>query len=1054
MTCRNATSRWFGTLLAVLLMYSLWPTQPAHAVQATYYAAPNGSGNTCSEAAPCSLTGARDKVRTINQNMTGDIVVYLRGGTYALATPFELTESNVIHDSGTNGYTISYRSYPGEQPVLSGGETIGGWTLHDSAKQIYRANVNPSLRTRQIYINGVRATRARSVGGLPGTITQNANGYTTTDTAMQSWSNIDDLEFVYSGGGANQNALWVESRCGVNTVAPTNGITAITMDQPCYEWGYGKQSYSQGLTAPTYIENAYELVDQPGEWYLDETLARLYYIPRSTEDLANATVIAARLETLVALAGSSLDTPIHHIQFQGITFSYATWLVPSGSEGFIEEQTNVIQRSSGAGSAFIKSAIPGNVVVRTSHHIRFERNIFRGLGASGLSLDTGSQSNTVIGNTFTDISGSAIRLGDVVNKTPSDTRLRDTNNTVSNNYIFRIAVEYRGGVGVFAGYTAHSIIEHNDIDNLPYSGIAIGYGWGGPVSYAQNNAIRYNRITNTMLQLADGGAIYTNGKTNTPVSTITNNYISGVYNEYGAIYPDEGSSNYVISNNVILGAPRWLNIWTSSIQDNTASTNYSDTSAYRNDGVNNTIEPAIILSGTAWPQAAIDIMNNAGLELAYQDLKQGQPTNLALNKPVTNSSGSGGGSYLVDGLTNGGVATKWWADSVPQWAAVDLGQVATISRWVVKHAGAGGENTIFNTGAFKLERSNDGTTWVDVDTVSGNNASVTDRIVTPFTARYVRLYVTQANLTFDDDVRIYEFEVWGQPLVTNLALNKPITNSSGSSGSIYLVDGSITGGTNTKWWADSVPQWAAVDLGQMATISRWVVKHAGAAGENSIFNTGAFTLQRSDDGTTWIDVDIVSGNSASVTDRGVTPFMARYVRLYVSQANLTFDDDVRIYEFEVWGVSNGSGAPTSTNVALNKPASASSEWSSDCTVAKANNGSTDAGDSCGGWSTSASDTSGWWQVDLGSAYRITSLELVTRQNCCDNASTRQNFELRASNDPNFGSYVVLGSQGSTPLPFQATWSANVSDTNSYRYVRAVRNGYFFIAELRVYGVNP
>ena len=72
------------TLALGLLVFVLGQEPASAAVQYTFYASPSGSGTTCSLAAPCSLTGARDKVRTVNAAMTGDVVVDLRGGTYAL----------------------------------------------------------------------------------------------------------------------------------------------------------------------------------------------------------------------------------------------------------------------------------------------------------------------------------------------------------------------------------------------------------------------------------------------------------------------------------------------------------------------------------------------------------------------------------------------------------------------------------------------------------------------------------------------------------------------------------------------------------------------------------------------------------------------------------------------------------------------------------------------------------------------------------------------------------------------------------------------------------
>ena len=162
--------RWKPTLiafLAILLSFSgfatiVAPNQAAAAVQTTLYASPTGSGTVCSQASPCSLEGARDQARTVNGNMTGDIIISLLDGTYTLSSTFQLTESATVHDSGTNGYNVIYQADPGSHPVISGGQQITGWTQYDSVKNIYRANVGTSLNTRQLYVNGVRATAPKA----------------------------------------------------------------------------------------------------------------------------------------------------------------------------------------------------------------------------------------------------------------------------------------------------------------------------------------------------------------------------------------------------------------------------------------------------------------------------------------------------------------------------------------------------------------------------------------------------------------------------------------------------------------------------------------------------------------------------------------------------------------------------------------------------------------------------------------------------------------------------------------------------------------------------
>lgn len=139
------------------------------------------------------------------------------------------------------------------------------------------------------------------------------------------------------------------------------------------------------------------------------------------------------------------------------------------------------------------------------------------------------------------------------------------------------------------------------------------------------------------------------------------------------------------------------------------------------------------------------------------------PGNYALNKTATANQYVTGETpqKAVDGTVTGN--SKWCSTSNIgiQWLIVDLGSACTIKRWIVKHAGEGGETTGFNTRDFKLQKSTDGNSWTDVDAVTGNTANITDRTVTAFTARYVRLYITNPQTsTSNIAARIYEFELY------------------------------------------------------------------------------------------------------------------------------------------------------------------------------------------------------------------------------------------------------------------------------------------------------
>lgn len=151
------------------------------------------------------------------------------------------------------------------------------------------------------------------------------------------------------------------------------------------------------------------------------------------------------------------------------------------------------------------------------------------------------------------------------------------------------------------------------------------------------------------------------------------------------------------------------------------------------------------------------------------------PVNVALNKKVT-ANGSVAGfepSKAVDGSAESG--SKWSSNTTgDKWLMIDLGQNYDISRWVVKHAGEGGEAISLNTKNYKLQGSLDGTAWTDLDSVTGNVSNITDRYITKSTVRYVRLYITTPqNYAETGTANIYEFEVYGrendvQPPITKV----------------------------------------------------------------------------------------------------------------------------------------------------------------------------------------------------------------------------------------------------------------------------------------------
>jgi len=501
---------------------------PSTANDTWIYASPNGGasgGDSASD--PVSITAAQLLVRQDAPGMTGNIVVCLEPGTYRLSQPLTFTPA----DSGTNGYQVVWTSAGPDSAVISGAERITGWSRVGNS-HIWSAGAPPGLQTRQLYVNGMRATLAS--GAVRGTVIETSTGYKMFPNPLEAsdgkpWPDASGVDFAYLAS----LGLWTNAICPVASVRGAD----ITMAEPCWRNSTQRVDNYVGwgnLSRPTYMENAYELLGKPGQFYLDHKTSTLYYVPRKGEDLSSPTtdVEAPFLQTLVSGMGTR-QQPIHDIMFANIDFAYATWMRPSTPEGFAEIQSNYTLTGPNAGhvqglchyahggtcpyGAWTQT--PGNVEFGYDRNLSFLDDRFFHLGAAGLDLNDGSQNDTITGSVFTDISGNGIEVGNV--DMPYAKGADQTSGvSLSDNYLYGFPVEYQGGCPIIVGYAANTLITHNQIDDVPYSGISIGWGgwpdkYGHPtqVNFSHNNTISWNNVFNFMQLLSDGGGIYTQGIT-------------------------------------------------------------------------------------------------------------------------------------------------------------------------------------------------------------------------------------------------------------------------------------------------------------------------------------------------------------------------------------------------------------------------------------------------------------------------------------------------------------------------------------------------------------
>ncbi|MBW1811411.1 MAG: carbohydrate-binding protein, partial [Deltaproteobacteria bacterium] len=254
------------------------------------------------------------------------------------------------------------------------------------------------------------------------------------------------------------------------------------------------------------------------------------------------------------------------------------------------------------------------------------------LGAAGLVMDSGCKRNRVEGCVFRDISASAITLGDIDQPNP-DTRLLTSGIEVLNNHISGIGREYLDSPGILMGYTEGNRIEHNEIFDLPYTGISLGWGWSLSPSAAQQNLIAHNRVGYAMQRLVDGGLIYT--LSTQPDSSISGNFLHNQVHDYGAIYLDQGSQHFSVTDNVIASAPNWI-IMQPTVQPvaqgNVVRDNYTDTEDEMCCGSQgcctdwNTFENNPLFSPGGYPAEALSIIDATGLETAWNHIRPASQT--------------------------------------------------------------------------------------------------------------------------------------------------------------------------------------------------------------------------------------------------------------------------------------------------------------------------------------------------------------------------------------------------------------------------------------------
>ena len=490
--------------------------------------------------------------------LAGPLTVWLREGRYPVTEPLVFGPE----DSAP----VTYASYPGETAVIDGGERITDWSIEEvNGCTVWVANLpevaEGKWHFRQLFVNGERRARPRlpkqglhrmeDVPGMPLPASWGNGGQTgfvCAEGDVKPFTNLGDVEVVYVH-------FWIEERSPIESFDPASRL--VTMTRPSRSALVG--SHGSQL-ADYYLDNVYEALGEPGEWYLDRAGGRLVYLPMPGETPEETEVYAPRCLQLLALKGDTDGARfVEYLRFKDLTFRHTDWrhpdasdgaefIGPSGDDGKLFSRRH--RRGNTAGGSQAASDVPGVIFMESAHHCSIEDCTIEHVGWYGVQVADACHGIRVVGNTIRDLGAGGVKIGGASAQDPP--HRRTGNHRVTDNHIHAGGRVFHSGVGVLSMHAHEVAICHNHIHDLYYSGISCGWVWGYAENVSRDNLIEKNHIHDIgQGLLSDMGGIYTLGVQ--PGTVLRGNLIHDVTKaHYGAwcIYPDEGSSHILIENNV------------------------------------------------------------------------------------------------------------------------------------------------------------------------------------------------------------------------------------------------------------------------------------------------------------------------------------------------------------------------------------------------------------------------------------------------------------------------------------------------------------------------
>jgi hypothetical protein len=339
---------------------------------------------------------------------------------------------------------------------------------------------------------------------------------------IQAYKNLHDVDVVAMH-------LWVSVRLAVAQVDEQERLVTFAAKS--------RRRLTDGTEpARYYVENALELLDSPGEWYLDRTTGTLYYWPMPGERIDEVEAVVPVLAHLVRFEGQpEKNRFVEHVVLRGLTFQHAEWW---------PARTDPVD---------IQAAAPVPAVIQADglRHGKIERCKVARASNYGIHLSRGCQQNEIADCELFDLGAGGIKIGEMTQR--ADPAQQTHGNTVTDNHVHDCGQIFHQGIGIWIGQSFGNRVLLNHVHDLYYTGISCGWTWGYGKTLARGNVIELNHVHHLGKGwLSDLAGVYTLGVQ--PDTVIRSNKFHDIsayrYGGWG-IYFDEGSTHIVAENNLV-----------------------------------------------------------------------------------------------------------------------------------------------------------------------------------------------------------------------------------------------------------------------------------------------------------------------------------------------------------------------------------------------------------------------------------------------------------------------------------------------------------------------